>query len=910
MLQHRALQEGVSAVADDACALPHLVGQRVGNYVIERPLARGGMGSVFVAKHPQLGREVAVKFLSQQVSAAPEHAQRFLSEARITANLKHPHIVDILDFGELDGRLYYVMELLRGRSLRDEMRERGRFPLERAARYLTQVCSALEAAHGAGVVHRDLKPGNIFIVEGEPAQLKLLDFGVAKLMSTPVTRTRHGQVLGTPTHMAPEQALGDVDRTTPQSDLYSLGVIAYELLTGEPLFRHESELMLLVMHVRDAARPIRELAPEIHERVAALVERCLAKDPSERPASARALAEELAAAARFALDNPITYTGIASELREAAPQRAYASEETISQVLPAAAPNAQPPREPAVVAPVALVALEPAPVEAAAAQPEPRERVEAPLSATAQSTLNKLLLRLQRRGDFPAFAQAVGEVTKKADADSAYSASELGQAILQDYALTAKLLRIVNSMYANRFGGKIYSVQHAIVLLGFDRVRSLALSISLFKRSGKGAQAEHVSDSAIGSIATGQIARSLARNARVSDEEAMVCAMFRDLGRHLVIVYLPELYAQIVETSARDQLSLRAAAERVLGTSFWRLGLAVAQNWRLPPRIVAAISAPPYAGGALPRVEDRLSALAEFSSELCELVASETSAERERALSALLSRHSNLVALDAESLLDLLSQVRAALHERYSKLLGLDVKASRFLNNLAPPTELEEAAPRKSSAAGAADAPFVERIDVKPIVRRLNFAKVLEAPRSARERADLEARAAAPDFEQRLAALRATLVSGAQPELALNHALALASERLAVSRLLLLTRRGNRDELVVRAGIRDDLDALVRELHLPLKSGRGGPNVFAHAFNSGRDVIVSDAFDERQSPSVPLRYIEALGSPAFAVYSCVGKGLSPALLLVDADSARELPAAERVAELAKLRPLLAQAAAR
>ncbi|HSU39917.1 MAG TPA: serine/threonine-protein kinase, partial [Polyangiaceae bacterium] len=272
------------------------IGRRIGNYVVDRPLARGGMGSVYVARHPHLGREVAVKFLAQEVSAEPELAARFLAEARVTASLNHPNIVEILDFGEVDGELYYAMELLRGKSLRAVMREKGRLSGAAMKPYVEQICWALDAAHRAGIVHRDLKPANVLVLEGEPLRLKLLDFGVAKTMSSGPAQTRAGQVLGTATHMAPEQALGDPGRVTPQSDLYSLGAIAYEMLTGLPVFHHESDMMLMVMHVRDAVRPIREHVPEVPSAVARLIEACLAKDPAARPAGARAVAEALARA--------------------------------------------------------------------------------------------------------------------------------------------------------------------------------------------------------------------------------------------------------------------------------------------------------------------------------------------------------------------------------------------------------------------------------------------------------------------------------------------------------------------------------------------------------------------------------------------------------------------------------------
>jgi serine/threonine-protein kinase len=976
-----------------------MIGKRVGNYVIERPLARGGMGSVFVAKHPHLGREVAVKFLSHEVSCVPELAERFVSEARVTANLRHPNIVDILDYGELDGRLYYVMELLRGRNLRAQMRTRGRFSPAEVTHYLEQICAGLDAAHAAGVVHRDLKPGNILVLEGEPPLVKLVDFGVAKVMTTSGPQTRHGQVLGTPSHMAPEQALGDVHRITPLSDLYSLGVIAYEMLTQAPVFQHESEMMLMIMHVRDAVRPIRELVPEVPSAFARVIEACLAKDPKARPQSARLLAEQLTQALRSpaSVDEPR-----ASEEPPAKPAQAqhsssihshFGSEDTVADSpVPVAAHPPAPARvehghtthavtqlAAVAVAPVAAVPVQltraafevqphtahgaqhvatarsaellqlqaPAPAppceerageapsgvqrviaEPAAAQapaepaapveppapaePAEAERTDTPLTATAQSTLNKLQLRLKRKGDFPAFAQTIGEVSKKADAESVYSAGQLSASILKDYALTAKLLRVVNSLYANRFGGKVYSIQHAIVILGFDKVRSLALSIGLFKGAGKNGQSQRISDSAIGSLVSGEIARSLAWNAKLNDEEAMVCAMFRNLGRHLTVVYLPEMYDQVMELVERERVSVRVASERVLGVSFGRLGLTVAQSWRLPARMLSAISAVPTSGGPLTRAEDKLSALSEFANELCEIVSAERPANRDRAIAELLVRHKHLLSVDQEAVVELLASVKETFQERYSALFGLDLGASRFLNNVAEvvdahaaestaaPSVLEDSTaqpPLQSQPVGTlpeGGGVIEVQAEVKQVVARLQLGKQIVPSNPLTERIE---------------ALKAAAAHGASADEILNRALMLWSTTLGVPRLLVLVASPARDELWIRFGLRDDIEALSRELRFPLSNPRVPTGLFSSIFHSGRDALVADAFATRTAAvAIPPRYYEVLGSPAFALYGC--KGPSSALVLADVDSADLLPPAELVAPLAPLRALIAQAAAR
>src|SRR5437899_3033099 len=277
------MKKGAGAPVPDDVA--ELIGRRVGNFVISRVLGQGGMGAVLEAEHPTLGKQVAVKFLSRSLATTVDMANRFLDEARTAASLQHPNIVDILDFGEIDERPYYVMELLQGSDLAAKLKERGRFRVDEVVEYLTQIGAALDLAHGRGVIHRDLKPANVFVLRDPPVRIKLLDFGIAKSIvpNEAQSRTQSGQILGTPSHMAPEQVLGDNGQIGPQTDLYALGVILYEMLTGRPVFMHPSAMMIMMMHVRDAYVPIRDLAPDVPESVARTVQRCLAKSPADRP---------------------------------------------------------------------------------------------------------------------------------------------------------------------------------------------------------------------------------------------------------------------------------------------------------------------------------------------------------------------------------------------------------------------------------------------------------------------------------------------------------------------------------------------------------------------------------------------------------------------------------------------------
>jgi|GEM_PF-1210819 serine/threonine protein kinase len=291
-----------------------LIGQTVGNYVISEELGAGGMGAVFLAEHPHLGKQVAVKVLHSHFSPTSNVADRFLIEAKAIAKIEHPNIIDVYDFGVLgDSQLYYIMERLRGRELVQVMKAQPKMSCAEVFPYLRQISSALEAAHGAGIVHRDLKPSNIFVQDGTPPRIKLLDFGIAKMFEEEgdsPTLTTTGLVMGTPTTMAPEQAAGNQKAIGPCTDIYALGVITFWMLAGRPPFVADASAVILALHITKDAPNILEFAPDVPKGVAELLAQCLAKDPAQRPKTASEIARVFADATGLDYDSVITRTGL------------------------------------------------------------------------------------------------------------------------------------------------------------------------------------------------------------------------------------------------------------------------------------------------------------------------------------------------------------------------------------------------------------------------------------------------------------------------------------------------------------------------------------------------------------------------------------------------------------------------
>jgi serine/threonine-protein kinase len=257
-------------------------------YRLEEKIGSGGMSTVYRAFDPMLERWVAIKLMHRDISSDPDQLERFRREARAVAQLNHPHVVTVIDAGEDEGAPYIVFEFVEGETLKERIKRLGRLPVAEAVAYAIEIGRALECAHQNRLVHRDVKPQNVLI--DPDGRAKVTDFGIARsLEAHGLTAT--GRVLGTTDYVSPEQALGhDV---TEQSDIYSLGVALFEMLTGEPPFRAETQVGVAMKHVKDPLPDVQRLRPEISAALAAVVERSTAKDTTQRYPSIAAMVHDL-----------------------------------------------------------------------------------------------------------------------------------------------------------------------------------------------------------------------------------------------------------------------------------------------------------------------------------------------------------------------------------------------------------------------------------------------------------------------------------------------------------------------------------------------------------------------------------------------------------------------------------------
>ncbi len=269
-----------------------LVGKSIGNYEVKKLLGEGGMGTVFLGEHPLIGKKVAIKVLLDEFAQREEIVTRFFNEAKAVNEIKHGNIVDIIDFGKMrlyEGApptVYFIMELLEGESLADRLRRRP-LSLPEVVHIMVQCCSALAASHAKGIIHRDLKPDNIFITPkpNDPLFIKILDFGIAKLNDGPVgSKTRTGMVIGTPSYMSPEQCMGR-GHIDARSDIYSLAVVMYEMVTGKVPFGGTSCTgfgEIIIAHMTQAPQPPSEINQAVTADLESVVLRAMGKDPSQR----------------------------------------------------------------------------------------------------------------------------------------------------------------------------------------------------------------------------------------------------------------------------------------------------------------------------------------------------------------------------------------------------------------------------------------------------------------------------------------------------------------------------------------------------------------------------------------------------------------------------------------------------
>lgn len=358
---------------------PSWIGRSLGGrYQIEQMLGQGGMSAVYKANDPNLRRVVAVKLIHPHLSGDTRFLHRFEEEAAAVAQLRHPNIIQVFDFNQDSGVYYMVMEFIAGETLQDRLRRSNRFiPLGKAVQYISNICAAIGYAHKRGIIHRDIKPANIMIDVHD--QAILMDFGIVKIVGAEKF-TATGAVVGTALYLPPEVIRGEAPDA--RSDIYSLGVTLYEIISGRPPFEADSAMTLMMMHLNDPLPDLASLRPGTPPELVAIVERALAKDRTDRFSSADEFAQALQALlpGLASLDPAGTSSGVSS-MPPAQPAAAPAAPQPATEV----EPQPQPPQAPKPTSPKPATP-KPAPVSTAPAQPVKMPAEPQPSAAATRVT--------------------------------------------------------------------------------------------------------------------------------------------------------------------------------------------------------------------------------------------------------------------------------------------------------------------------------------------------------------------------------------------------------------------------------------------------------------------------------------------------------------------------------------------
>ncbi len=511
-----------------------LVGKSLGDYRLVTALRSGGMGTVYYAEHALIGRRAAVKVLHREVSRNPEAVSRFLIEARAANDIRHPNVVEITDIGQAGDLHYIVMSFLEGETLGERLEREKVLEEETMVRIVRQIASALAAAHDHGIVHRDLKPENVFLLNHPdyPDYVKVLDFGIAKLIGGQgvAHNTLMGTVLGTPAYMSPEQCRGDAE-LDHRSDIYSLGIMMYEMSAGAVPFRSAASPEVLLAHVQAQPTPPIQLNPKLSQHRNEVILRALQKDPGARFATMRDLRDAIENVSRPAGQAPVV------------------EEETF----------------------------------------EKREEREATFVV---NKLNDIILKRLRQDSLlvPAMPAIAAQCMSLLE-DPNQTFKNVGDLVGKDPLLASRVLRLANSA---AFPGKSQAttLDQAIARMGTEGLKLALVHYSMYQAfSSRDARIqsafrgiwEH-------SLAVALIAKELAGKLQAVDSGAAYLAgLLHDVGKPVVASLLLEAEKLLSVSKSSVPWMGPRVWRRVVDWSHRKIGVALARSWQLPADIALAI---------------------------------------------------------------------------------------------------------------------------------------------------------------------------------------------------------------------------------------------------------------------------------------------------------------------------------
>ncbi len=773
----------------------------IGRFHVLKTLGKGAQGTVYLAKDPHLQRLVAIKTLHLNATKSKESQMKvLLDEARIVSQMQHPNIAALYDAGEHKGQPYLIFEYVEGMTLAQRLKSKGAIPPVKAVEIAMQILEGIAYAHRKQVVHRDLKPANIMM--GGNDIPRIMDFGIASNIAS--EKVASPEFKGTPLYMAPEYiSSGTVG---PQTDIFSVGMILYEMLIGRNPIQATTVQEVLDKIQHQSFSPPSMIDNDVDERLDNIVLKALSKDPADR-----FLKAENMIAALDAYLNPVSDIS-SSNGKEG-----------------------------------------------------------------AQSTMEFLLRRMRHKSDFPAISQAISAINKIAASDNE-SVSALSNVILKDFALTNKLLKLVNAAYYGQFGGSISTVSRAVVILGFDTVRNIAVTLVLLEHLQNKPQAAQLKDEILATLFGGVIARGLAPKCNIKDvEEAFICSMFHNLGKLLATFYFHEETVEIKKLLQQGSTTERHASVSILGVTYEDLGIGIAKAWNFPDKIISSMREITEAKIRKPQSEaEKFRLLSGLASELCQIASNTPVEEKGAQLKALSARYGEGIALsDKQLALAVGDAMREFLRE--TSILELDTRQSGFMKKISQwsgiadnaKTELQNS--RVKESEGGTELGDTAMQDT-----------VLHSPEPAGPKDIDSAESARKAAQNILAAGIQDITNTLVDDYALNDLLRMILETMyrgmKFSRVLMCIKEGKHNTMNGRFGFGDDIDQVLKNFKFSLEYS---PDVFHVSLNQGLDILIADIDAENIKSRIPDWYRKNVGAHSFILFPVMIKKSAVGLLYAD-----------------------------
>lgn len=877
-----------------------LIGRTIdGRFKIEKLLGEGGMGRVYLAEQTSIGRPVALKLLSPGLGSDERLNDRFRNEASLASRLNHPSTVIIYDFGVTsDGLLFIAMELLEGKSLKDELDLCPQMEWRRTAAIAKQICGSLQDAHDKAIIHRDLKPENIMILQRnlEKDLVKVLDFGVAKILVDNDWKAKRGitapnEIFGTPEYMSPEQARGD--DMSPSTDIYSLGVILFRMLSGRLPFDAPTPIAVLAKHLGEAPPALgacmgKKTLPASFE---ALVMECLSKQTAGRPKSMdemRVRLDALLSAGETPLPTILPVNDVLpTEVSVGGGNKA----DDVVRIL--ASPPLTPDTSDEKVESGSQAASEQEFRRFTLIEPNPQK-------SAREQTLEKLLSRIKSRRDFPAISRNISELNSKVGMVKT-SASQLANVILKDTSLTTRLIKLANSPFYGNTRGRITMVSRAVVLMGFEAVREAALGLLLFDhlQSADPTRASELQDAGIFALMSGIIAKENAwRMNGINKEEAFICAMFHNLGRQGAIFYLPdemnEIRALVESGKSEDK-----AVQEIIGVTFDDLGQELAKQWDFPDQIRNTMVK--LSGGQLEKPknkEEKLRHMAGFATEMTRLASLGDPVNRKAAFAAFMTRFDESIKISEEEISDVVTDSLAKM-EDYAKHMNLRPAESKLVKEIhrtmGTIRDVKEEAPASKSQMS-------------------HSGRILRAPdMTDDEYAALIREAVAEETARKEQILKdgiEEVTASMKGRFDLNTVMLAVLESmyraLGFHRVFFCLYDVRTKTLRARFGFGKEIDELLPDFHF---SPKGGRDVFVTAMSSGEDIAVMNTSDKKYFGQIPAWYKSLVDSPMFCLYPIRIQQFPAAIFYGDMEVADTIIEPVLLEQMSLLREKAAQAIA-